>query len=142
MTMKRNDAPDHVADAVHETIDELEARGLVETRYHGPPDYAYSRQRGFKPAERGNMTWWILGVTQEGATAFGTETIYLEEIVSSQSAGDIAVYRHWISDPDGHEYTGRIGFGSPAPTRSKLLLCKFSGLRSAIGTMKMKEVAL
>jgi hypothetical protein len=77
MTMKRNDAPDHVADAVHETIDELEARGLVETRYHGPPDYAYSRQRGFKPAERGNMTWWILGVTQEGATAFGTETIHL-----------------------------------------------------------------
>jgi hypothetical protein len=81
-----------------------------------------------------------MGVTQEGATAFGTETIRVEESVRGHSVGEIAVYRHWITDPDGHEYAGRIGFGSVSLTRSKLLLRKLSSLRSALSTMKMEAI--
>jgi hypothetical protein len=99
----------------------------------------YTRQRGFKPADYGHAKWWITGVTSRAATASGTECIQVQEIVSTRTAGDVAIYRHWIVDPDGAEVRGTSTF--PQPQRSELQLRTARSLLAGLRTMKMTDQA-
>jgi hypothetical protein len=61
------------------------------------------------------------------AVAEGREFIEVVEIVASGTLGKIAIYRQWITDPDGGDCTAPW-----APRRSKMLLRRESTLRSTL----------
>lgn len=61
----------------------------------------YIRARNFKPAEYGASRWWLLSLSQDGATAQGVEIIEIEEIVETVTLGRLAIFRRWITDPNG-----------------------------------------
>jgi hypothetical protein len=65
----------------------------------------FGRERNFKPAEHGILKWWLMGVG-ESAGAVGREFIEIEEIVPTETRGNLVIYRQWIVDPDGCEVTG------------------------------------
>jgi hypothetical protein len=65
----------------------------------------FGRERNFKPVEHGILKWWLMGVG-ESAGAVGREFIEIEEIVPTETRGNLVIYRQWIVDPDGCEVTG------------------------------------
>ena len=75
----------------------------------------FIRQRNFKPAEYGTATWWLLGLSQDGATAHGVEVVEIVEIIETKTIGTLVIYRQWIIDPDGQEYSNRF-----VPDRNEL----------------------
>jgi hypothetical protein len=91
----------------------------------------WTRVRGFRPPDYGRVKWWLVGVTQDGATASGTEYVLIEDVVTSKT-GDIVVYRHWVEDPDGVEVQNDW-----TPRHSELLRRPVCSLASALRTMKM-----
>jgi hypothetical protein len=36
-------------------------------------------------------------------TGYGTEFIHIDEVVETATFGPVAIYRHWIENPDGDE---------------------------------------
>jgi hypothetical protein len=74
----------------------------------------YGRQRGFGRGPRGHR-WWMAPANHDGVfwagrdqkqikvTRVGFEYIGILEIVPTKALCDVALYRHWIVDPDGNE---------------------------------------
>jgi hypothetical protein len=99
------------------------------------PGQTYSRLRGFRPAEYGKSQWWIVSLAEtEQATAFGTEYVYIEDVATSK-AGDIAVHRRWVADPDGQDV-----LVDWVPHRSELEHRSAASLQRALRQMHMELV--
>ena len=75
----------------------------------------FIRPRNFKLAEYGRPGWWLLGLSQQGATAQGAEMIEIIEIVQTQTVGALAIFRHQIIDPNGNTYWSRF---APDPRKT------------------------
>jgi hypothetical protein len=96
----------------------------------------FSRKRGFRPAEYGRARWWMVGVNEGRlARGFGTEHIAIEEVISSATLGDIAIYRQWCVDPDGNDVENQW-----TPKKDEVTLRPVSSLRHAMNTMRMQDV--
>jgi hypothetical protein len=61
----------------------------------------FARPRNFKPAEYGRPGWWLLSLSQPGATAQGLEIIEIIEVVQTETIGALAIFHHQVIDPDG-----------------------------------------
>jgi hypothetical protein len=101
------------------------------------PNQTYSRRRGFRPAEYGWSRWWIIGasVPLNEATAFGTEFIHIEDMVES-TMGAIAVYRQWVTGPDGADIENKW-----TPRREHIELRAEAVLRGSLRSMHMELAA-
>jgi hypothetical protein len=96
----------------------------------------FSRKRGFRPAEYGRAKWWMVGVNDaDMASGFGSELIAVEEVISSATLGDIAIYRQWCIDPDGNDVENQW-----TPKKDEVTLRPVSSLRHAMRMMRMQDV--
>jgi hypothetical protein len=71
------------------------------------------------------------------ATAWGIEYIQVEEVVSTATSGELAIYRHWIVDPDRAEVVGNAQY--PQAKKDETIVRALPSLRSALSTMKMSD---
>jgi hypothetical protein len=73
----------------------------------------FTRPRRFKPSESeyrhedGGDKWWFASDDERPGVgvSHGYESVEILEIVMTETAGPLAIYRRWITDPDGNELT-------------------------------------
>jgi hypothetical protein len=101
----------------------------------------FSRKRGFRRPDRSSSKrWWIVGVQNlngDKIAAYGTEYLYIEEVIHSALVGDVAIYRQWVVDPDGTDVENQF-----TPRRNQYDFRPLESLRAAIRTMKMQDVTV
>ena len=105
----------------------------------------HTRQRGFGLGPYGKSKWWIAPVRHDGfcgsasavpVTKHGLEIIEVLEIVRTDTLGDVAIYRHWIEDPDGAEIDLEW-----IPKREVVEFRPTANLTAALRTMGMKPLS-
>jgi hypothetical protein len=97
----------------------------------------YVRSRNFRRPEYGTMAWWLLSLSQDGATAQGIEIIEVAEVVETETFGPLAIYRHWVIDPDGQPYKSQF-----APDAAKTNFRSEKNLRRDLKKMGLELVHL
>jgi hypothetical protein len=72
----------------------------------------FTRPRRFKPSEseyprEDGDKWWFASDDERDTVvvSYGYESVEILEIVMTETAGPLAIYRRWITDPDGNELT-------------------------------------
>ncbi len=98
------------------------------------------RRRGFqRPHGRPNsQQWWLCAACEipGDVEAWGREYLLIDELVTTQTIGDLAIYRKWIADPDGTEVAAEW-----APKRKTTLLMPVRNLRSSITRRGMERIS-
>jgi hypothetical protein len=96
----------------------------------------WTRERGFGRGSRGSK-WWIARVNHDGnvneeirVTASGREIIEVLEVIPTKTCGELAIYKHWVADPDGAE-----SMVSWLPHSDEINFRSVAGLSTALRTM-------
>jgi hypothetical protein len=95
----------------------------------------FIRQRLFKPASSGFSRWWLMGVTADAAEATGSgiEVVEVVEVVETNTLGKVAMFRQWVTDPDGAECRADL-----VPRRAEVGMRSEYSMRQSLGAMHFK----
>ena len=77
----------------------------------------------------------MLGLSQDGATAHGVEVVEIVEIIETKTIGTLVIYRQWIIDPDGQEYSNRF-----VPDRNELNFRNEKNLCLNLRKMRLERI--